>query len=203
MPFAIKFQLLRLAWNGYLPPPQVQELAYLVQDFRKSYTLPALVHAIKATAVSLPFAGPDTDQQELSPSGIMHKVEQKAKAFKYAGSIYEHVRRHEHLGLIHHVHVTPCGTYLQGPTLETKNRVLRKYDRTDRFVRISFLDEHQGRLGHQPDPKPLIIRGKFADILRHGVDISGSRFQYLGELPNHPAMRIISAKAEAPCRSLC
>lgn len=39
MPYDPKFQLLRLSWNGFLPPPQVGEIAYLVQQSRKLYSV--------------------------------------------------------------------------------------------------------------------------------------------------------------------
>lgn len=122
LPFSIKFQLLRLALNGYLTPQTVSALLRPVYTLfkRKSIKAIAIVDAIQGISRKIPYAEPSADPGEFDPAAIATTIEKLAESFRQLGSVYDMVRTHENLTLVHKIMVTPCGLYLEGPELEVK-----------------------------------------------------------------------------------
>lgn len=78
--------------------------------------------------------------------------------------------------------VTPSGLFLEGPHLETLNRVLRKYDdNMDYFLRVSFVEENGDLIAMHPEPREEIFRGRFKHILDTSLTMSGRAFVFLGK----------------------
>lgn len=53
-----------------------------------------------------------------------------------------------HCAMLRKVIITPSHMYIQPPSLETTNRVVRHYrEYSDRFIRVQFMDEGFNRVG--------------------------------------------------------
>ena len=92
-------------------------------------------------------AGPSVEAAHYDLRNVVANIRRYATSFVLAGSTYDVVRKYSHMALIHFVHVTPAGTYLEGPELVVKNRVLRKYPgHMEHFIRVTFADEDGDRL---------------------------------------------------------
>ena len=182
MHYMLKFQLQRLAQNGYLSPNKVNQLIPHVQVMLKDFTLEALVDAIRTLYKYMPYASPDIEPSRFAVGSLVRLIKKYAKDFKMAGSTYDIAKRLPHLGLIHKVQITPAGTYLEGPELETKNRVLRKYsDHSDFFLRVTFSDEDYQYLRRDPQiSRADIYQKRFRDVLDSMVSIAGRGFVFLG-----------------------
>ena len=73
----------------------------------------------------------------------------------YGLSTRDIVARYDYVTLVRKVIVTPTTMHVNTPTVETNNRVLRKYaDSKDRFLRVQFTDElPEGRINPSVDAK--------------------------------------------------
>ncbi|KAI5283187.1 hypothetical protein KEM55_001712, partial [Ascosphaera atra] len=87
-------------------------------------------------------------------------------------------RIHPNMVEIHHASVTPCGIWLSGPKMETKNRVLRKYsDYIDNFLRVTFTDEDGGPVRYDSKARTdEIFHDRFKSLLKAGIEIGGRLF---------------------------
>ena len=188
--FPLQFQILRLAENGYLPPGRVIDLLPQIFLMLKKSGTSTAIEAIKRLYNQIPYPGPKGDSQEYSMANIKVLLSSNETwSNDEAGYRARFEKKNKHLTLVHHVIVTPTGTYLSGPAYEASNRVLRKYAGfSDFFLRVSFLDESWepirfDRLGSN-DP---ILHGRFKSILRETIRIAGRGFQFLGF--SHSALR--------------
>lgn len=80
--------------------------------------------------------------------------------------------------------VTPTNIYYSSPTIETSNRVIRKYkDYEDRFLRVQFLDElseDKGRIGACANKKRLDeVYARVFRTLLNGITIGDRHFEFL------------------------
>lgn len=86
-----------------------------------------------------------------------------------------------HCALLRKFIITPTQIYIQTPTLETTNRVVRHFrDQSDGFVRIQFMDEGFNRVG--ADQATLVkeaIYNRIYDILKRGIQIGTKRYEFL------------------------
>jgi RNA-dependent RNA polymerase len=81
-----------------------------------------------------------------------------------------------------HVYVSPTSIYLDGPTLERSNRVIRSFHpRYHRyFIRVSFVDEGNYKLKFSRSfDGPQFVRDRVGSILKNGLLIAGRRYRYL------------------------
>lgn len=165
-PYCIKFQCQRLAYNGILSPGIVLRLLPHIQELVQTIDVIAVAEAMRALSHVLPFPGPDTDSSVYKVDKLVQLIRFRAEKFSQRGSIYETARKHEHLGLVHKICVTPACIYLEGPDLENMNRVLRKYpEHTDHFIRVSFSDEDGEQLKYEPSVSRNLVFQKFKNVL--------------------------------------
>jgi RNA dependent RNA polymerase len=199
LPFQIRFQLQKLAQNGFLRPRRVQELLpTALQLVRRSgvkiaaQTFQRLEHHIGAP-------GPETTADELtleSLSQVVMGLEQNVEwDSAYLGDMQG---ESEQSALIHKAMVTPTGVHLDGPHLETKNRVLRKYSaHTNHFLRVIFCDEdwEPCRFDREASLEE-IFHQRFLKVLDSDIYIAGLRFEFLGF--SHSSLRARSCWFMAP-----
>lgn len=86
-----------------------------------------------------------------------------------------------HCAMLRKVIITPSHLYIQPPSLETTNRVVRHYkDHADRFIRVQFMDEGFNRIGpsHKTFAKEAIY-DRIYGVLRKGIQIGERRYEFL------------------------
>lgn len=197
IPWAIRFQLKRLTANAILPSTKVLNLLPYIPALTSAFRESAVVEGIRRLSRELPYPGPQ-DESTFTTKSIVTAIQRHAGRFTFHGSIYELARRHRQLTLVHRVTVTPAGIYLEGPELETKNRVLRKYSgHPNYFVRVVFTDEDGGSLHTDPGiSRQDIFRNKFNATLNGNVKIAGRLYAFLGF--SHSNLRAASCWFVAP-----
>ncbi|KAL2048375.1 hypothetical protein N7G274_000286 [Stereocaulon virgatum] len=184
MPFQVKFQLQKLAQNGYLEPSKVVALlAFVDRHLKPSQNVASVTQALMNLAGYVPFAGPDTEASDLSvrtlSEYLVKSQESILRSNTYSINLTE---QHDHMALIHKVMVTPTGIYLFGPELETKNRVLRKYSAfAAYFLSVSFCEEDgQSLYLDRQTSGQGIYHGRFKKILEGVINIAGREYEFLG-----------------------
>lgn len=87
-----------------------------------------------------------------------------------------------HCALLRKIIVTPTHIYIQPPSVETTNRVIRHYsDQSEGFIRVQFMDEGFNRVGgagNENLAKDSIYLRIFT-ILKRGVQIGTTRYEFL------------------------
>lgn len=124
--FDVKFQLQRLAQNGYLPPAKVVELLKILNRKFSSVNDAALVAAVRKLSLAIPYAGPETEASEFSVKSLSDLLIKYQKSAAMEASYSHLAEKYEHIALIHKATVTPVGIILSGPEPEVINRVIRK-----------------------------------------------------------------------------
>ena len=178
--FGLKFQLQRLAQNGYLPPTSVVELLDLVANLAKLSTDATMVDSVRRLFNQIPYPGPDTEASELSFKSLSNYLRQNQGSISqersYSSGLAE---TYDHLCFVHRATVTPAGTYLDGPDLEVKNRVLRKYsDFSNHFLQVSFLDEDGESVRFDRNASlHEIYHVRFKKVLEGVINIAGRGYE--------------------------
>ncbi|KAL9009961.1 MAG: hypothetical protein Q9173_005055 [Seirophora scorigena] len=141
--FEVKFQLQRLAQNGYLPPYKVLELMQAMKGTLADADQLMLATALRRFSNQIPYAGPGVDASELSQATLLELlVETHDHVLREKEYAVDITQQYEHLAAIHKITVTPAGVYLCGPEPEVKNRVLRQYSAfSSYFLQVTFSDE--------------------------------------------------------------
>ena len=177
--FELKFQMRKLAQNGYLGPDCVSDLIeamvpLISQDNHRNY-----VQAFHALFGRLPYRGPDADAYIFTVENLRATLEQGAARSDAQPFFQDLVDEYDHLVAVHKVTVTPTGMYLEGPTPEIKNRVLRKYSAfPNNFLSVSFHDEDFQNLHHdQRTSATKIFRERFKTLLEGVINIAGQPFE--------------------------
>ncbi|EQC30278.1 hypothetical protein SDRG_12128 [Saprolegnia diclina VS20] len=74
--------------------------------------------------------------------------------------------------------VTPLRIVLEPPQVDASNRILRQYaQHIDRFLRVSFVDEHFGPLYGAKSPRVL---ERISSIVHNGLVVAGEKYVFLG-----------------------
>ena len=196
--FDIKFQLFMLAQNGVLSPRKTRKLYAPVLAMTTQFDKVRIVEALRALGIAQPFAGPKTNGRHFDVEKLTQFVRDKASKFTIRGSMYAIARKHDHLALIHKAMISPAGMWLEGPVLETKNRVLRKYpDDTQSFLRIHFCDEDGEQIRYEPKVnRDAIFQERFRAVMSDGIYIAGRLFTFLGF--SHSSLRTQTCWFMAP-----
>lgn len=199
LPFSLKFQMHRLAQNGYLPPGRVVALIPEICRMLKRSGVRTTLHVTRKFSSQLPWAGPETEAKDLELQGLVEllartELSSQTELF-YSPDIAE---RHEHMAPVYKATVTPTGTYFEGPEPEPKNRVLRKYsDYVDYFLRVNFVDEDGEAVRFDNDASnENIYHGRFKNVLGSSIDIAGRRYEFLGF--SHSSLRAQTCWFMAP-----
>ena len=181
--FGVKFQMQRLAQNGYLAPDRVlMLLPHVARMFKRSGST-VCMEAIRKLSRQIPFAGPDTDPQSFDLASLTNLLQDnEATATNNGCPTFDLAHQHSHIALIHKATVTPTGVFLEGPEPETKNRVLRKYPaHIDFFLRVSFLEEDGDQLRFDKHVTlEQIYHQRFKGVLSDAIEVAGRRFEFLG-----------------------
>ncbi|KAL9021691.1 MAG: hypothetical protein Q9185_001055 [Variospora sp. 1 TL-2023] len=179
--FAVKFQIQKLAQNGYLSPRAVVALINFISIMQQKFGSSPTVSALRRLFQQLPYAGPSTKSAELDTRAVMDLFRQNIESVvdeepNPSSDSLTNVFR------IHRAEVTPTATYLAGPDPEAGNRVLRKYSTfSGYFLRVTFMDEDGETFYSDPQLKnAAIFNIRFAEVLINGIEIGGRRFEFLG-----------------------
>lgn len=183
MPFHIRFQLERVARNGYLSPLKVIELLPTVEEIWKTIGEEQASYALRKLVRHLPTPGPDT-HGDFAVTSLKDCIRDHAGSYDSSApdNAYELVKKHQHINLVHRVLVTPTGIYLEGPDAEPTNRVLRRYaDHTDHFVRVILMDEDGGWVHYDSRASQNIVYDeRFRKLLTKRISIAGRGFHFFG-----------------------
>jgi hypothetical protein len=198
LPFSVKFQVQKLAQNGYLSPNKVLALLPEISALSSRSKVRVCVNVIRRLFQQIPFPGPETEAKEFQLEALICLLRDNEEQSKSRSMYLDELRGSEHIAVIHRVTVTPAGTYLYGPEPESNNRVLRKYSKHhDYFVRVQFCDEDGMQVQYNPDvSNDLIFHGRFKKALDEGINIGGRQFAFLGF--SHSSLRAQSCWFMAP-----
>lgn len=199
VPFVILFQTQALVRNNYVSPiVAIGVLNFLESAFTGAKKVnaphPFSVKSFKLLFQQIPYPSPKLYPQRLSARGIIEQLR------------VNEVRHRNHMGLFAGLEkartarqswvlkaiVTPTRILLQGPDLETNNRILRKFpDHTDYFLRVQFSEEDEEDLFFNPNVSNDMILKRFEDVFRNGIQIAGRVYGFLGF--SHSSLRSHSA----------
>lgn len=197
-PFAVRYQLQKLAQNGYLPVYRVLELIPHVQKlFLRSGERTTLT-IIRKLFRHIPFATPDANITIFEVSNLVDTMLDFEEQITKTG-LYEEddIVESEKVAIVHKAQITPSGVYLFGPEPENNNRVLRKYSgHHEYFMRVQFNEEDGDRLSFNRSTSNKPIFARFQKILDEGISIAGRQFSFLGF--SHSSLRSQSCWFMAP-----
>lgn len=180
LPFDLKFQMQKLAQNGYLGPAKVVELLAVVASHVKERDVTVVTQSVRTLHGQIPYAGPATEGSDLSLDTLTQMlVENQASIIRGETYMPDLADQYDHIASVHKAMVTPTGVYLYGPEPEVKNRVLRKYSKfPNYFLSVSFLDEDGEplRLDRRTSGE-AIYQGRFKQVLQRTINIAGRGFE--------------------------
>jgi hypothetical protein len=180
LPFELKFQMQKLAQNGYLGPRKVISLLGVVSRHIEHVAVATVVQSIRNLMVHLPFPGPETEASDLSIEKLNELLLQSQSSImqeeSYSVALAD---QYDHIASVYKATVTPAGTYFYGPEPEIKNRVLRKYSAfPNYFLSVSFLDEDGETLRFDRQTSTDgIYQGRYKRILQMGINIINRQYE--------------------------
>ncbi|KAI2011885.1 hypothetical protein LOZ39_004388 [Ophidiomyces ophidiicola] len=194
--FILKFQLVKLVWNGEISPDKVSRLYPSIQNFVDVHGVYNTVEGLKIFSHKLDYASPDTDASEVDVEGLVKLLGNCIDRVTFQGT--SRLTSHPNNVNVHRAQVTPSGIYLSGPNTETKNRVLRQYsDHINYFLRVEFVDETGDPVYFDPTSSlEQIFQNRFKTVLKKGIAIGGRCFSFLGF--SHSSLRSQSCWFVAP-----
>ena len=179
--FEVKFQLQTLAENGILCPQMVQRLFPMIHQMLKDFDTVQVAEGLRALRRALPFAGPQSDNSVYQLPNLVKRIRTHAANFQRRGSIYRIAQKYEHIALVYKAFISPTGMWLDGPELETKNRVLRKYlDKHQYFMRVCFCDEDGEQLRYERRIDRSAVFDRFRGVLNGGLTVANRTYTFLG-----------------------
>jgi hypothetical protein len=188
--FGIKFQIQRLAQDGYLPPLTVYELLPTFTKISQQCDVDVAVAAVRKFANKIPYHRPETDPADFDIDNLTELLWGcKLAADKERKRVHETLTTSGNVANIHRARVTPSAIRLHGPEPESNNRVLRKYpDHHGHFLRVQFCDEDGQPVRFNPRiSNEKILHGRFKDILINGIEIADRKYTFLGY--SHSSLR--------------
>ncbi|KAL8671050.1 MAG: hypothetical protein Q9168_004443 [Polycauliona sp. 1 TL-2023] len=179
--FAVKFQLTKLAQNGFLPPRSVFKLLDHVSMMQHADGVGAVrtAAALRRLCQQLPYAGPLTRASDLDPLTVSESLDRYVQDLAEEGAYFNETSATMNA---YKIHVTPSTLQLAGPDVEQSNRVLRKYAKfSENFISVRFSEE---------DDEPFffdrlrsnrnVYWGRFNAFLQEGIKIAGRLHEFLG-----------------------
>ncbi|OAX80444.1 hypothetical protein ACJ72_05225 [Emergomyces africanus] len=183
LPYRVKFQLQRLVWNGDISPTKALVFVSRVKVALVVEDLDIVVTALMRLSQLIQWPSPDVEASEVDVPALVETFTNALEsAVREQTMSRTHRQIHPNHISIHRAQVTPCGTYLYGPQMETKNRVLRSYSsHVDHFLRVEFVDESGDPVRYDPRASvDLIFESRFKGALKGGINIAGRKFEFLG-----------------------
>ena len=179
LPFEIKFQIQKLAQNGYISPSRTAKLLDIVANqYGTNSNVRAIATSLRHLAAQLPFPGPDTEASDLSLAKLTKMLIENQDSIM-RGELYSCSEHHDHILDVHKAVVTPAGIYLSGPEPEIRNRVLRKYAHfPNHFLSVSFTDEDGELLRFDRQTSgEWIYHDRFKKVLEGVINIAGRGYE--------------------------
>ncbi|KAL8851617.1 MAG: hypothetical protein Q9221_003454 [Calogaya cf. arnoldii] len=197
--FELKFQLQRLAQNGYLPPYKVIQLMHMMSQTFPNPDKSTLADAVRKLTCQIPFPGAETEAADLSlvtlGDLLINNYEKITHEKVYARDL---TTQYEQIAMIYKAMVTPVGIYLSGPEPEIKNRVLRKYSAfTSYFLQATFADEDGEPIRYDRTTSlEGVYHERFKAVLEGNITIAGLPYEFLGF--SHSSLRAQTCWFMAP-----
>ncbi|TVY55116.1 RNA-dependent RNA polymerase 2 [Lachnellula cervina] len=184
IPFVLKFQIQKLAQDGYLSPFTVLALLPEFESMAKRTETATCVDAVRKLFNQINFPGPETDATEFDREALVNLLmENEARCKRESKALaIEQERISQNVAIIHRAKVMPSGIHLHGPEPETNNRILRQYaGQHEYFIRVQFCDEDGQPVRFNPQiSNDKIYHGRFKEVLRKGISIAGRTYKFLG-----------------------
>jgi hypothetical protein len=204
LPFTFSFMLEGLVRNGHLHPTVVAELGRkLVDAFQASKRvrnqhLPISVETFKKLFQRIEYPSPFADTRQFEAEGIMQYLEQiEQELGAEIGPRSDLSKDTQSLVNIFRAIVTPTRITFEGPELEAKNRILRKFpDHIDYFLRAQFCDENGEDMHYNAKVSLDPIYARFKQVLSKGIPLAGRLYGFLGF--SHSSLRSHSVWLSAP-----
>ena len=178
--FDLKYQMQKLAQNGYLSPAKVVELLAVVSRHAKERDVRVVAQSVRTLCGQISFAGPTTEASDLSLETLTQMLVQNQESIIRGETYLPNLAdQYDHIASVHKAMVTPTGIYLDGPEPEVKNRVIRKYSNfPNYFLSVSFLDEDGEplRLDRQTSGEDIYPQ-RFKRVLQGVIVIAGRGFE--------------------------
>ncbi|KAI6045196.1 RdRP-domain-containing protein [Pisolithus marmoratus] len=77
--------------------------------------------------------------------------------------------------------LTPTRHILEGPNADQSNSVLRRFGKSENFLRVSFQDENRSKLrGDFETSISELLAGRYRPVLLKGCRVAGRSYQFLG-----------------------
>ncbi|KAI6045194.1 RdRP-domain-containing protein [Pisolithus marmoratus] len=77
--------------------------------------------------------------------------------------------------------LTPTRHVLEGPNADQSNSVLRRFGKSENFLRVSFQDENRSKLrGDFETSISELLAGRYRPVLLKGCRVAGRSYQFLG-----------------------
>ncbi|KAI6134190.1 RdRP-domain-containing protein [Pisolithus croceorrhizus] len=77
--------------------------------------------------------------------------------------------------------LTPTRHILEGPNADQSNSVLRRFGKSENFLRVSFQDENRSKLrGDFETSIRELLAGRYRPVLVNGCRVAGRRYEFLG-----------------------
>ena len=199
LPFRVGFQLQKLAQNGFLQPHRIQALIPTALETVRRSGVKIAAQVFQRLEHHIRIPGPETTADELELESLSHIITGLEKTVTWESSYVGDMQdESEQFVIIHKAMVTPTGIHLDGPHLETKNRVLRKFsEHTNHFLRVIFCDENWEPCRFDREASlEEIFNQRFQNVLDDGISIAGLDFEFLGF--SHSSLRARSCWFMAP-----
>jgi hypothetical protein len=209
LPFAFRFQVQALVWNNYLHPTAGLDLLMMlkgvvVEAKSQKMASPVTVESIKDLFENIPYACPgaqaiEVDVQELMRRTISLEAElSQGPDSQDRDPIYGASVTSNQV-FVFKAMVTPTSIILRGPEPESKNRVLRMFEKySDHFLRVTFGDEDGENIQFNLNVSNEAVYDRYRTVLRNGIRIAGRGFSFLGF--SHSSLRSHSVWFAAPFR---
>lgn len=198
LPFSIKFQVQKLASQGFLSPQSVLGLLPEIRSLERRCNLETCVAIIRKLFQQLPYRCFEADPKAFTLDSLTSLIRDNEVRVKNGEIDYRQRIDSENIAYIHKVSITPSRIYLSGPEPENNNRVLRKYpNHHDFFLRVQFCEEDGEPIRYNAQiSNEEIFQGRFKKLLNDGISIVGLRFSFLGF--SHSSLRAQSCWFMAP-----
>ncbi|TVY46699.1 putative RNA-dependent RNA polymerase [Lachnellula occidentalis] len=200
IPFVLKFQIQKLAQDGYLSPFTVVALLPEFASMTTRTETATCVDAVRKLFNQISFPGPETEATDFDHEALIELLmENEARCKRESKALaIEQERMSQNVAIIHRAKVMPSGIHLYGPEPETNNRILRKYaGQHEFFLRVQFCDEDGQPVRFNPRiSNDKIYHGRFKEVLREGINIAGRVYKFLGF--SHSSLRAQSCWFMAP-----
>lgn len=179
----VAFQIECLLHNSILLPYQILRVCKALMGLDEHVTERALILFMKAYSEAVDESKGTVNQFQHDSKPIYLRVLQDALRTSAAEAPLSHLSNLDGGDSFpcRTVTITPTRLSLQGPQIEQSNSILRLYQQTENFLRVSVADETGYRLrsSREVDIHHL-LRTRYLPFLTKGLILCGRKFEFLG-----------------------